>query len=202
MAYSFTSPQLVREWEPTRPIRFRIETAPIVEGGLRIGRPNFLEEEVQQPLRDMARRLEERLGYPIMDLDAPPGDDGYTVGVRWRDHVWSAGWAFGHNPEDCPQHVGSPWNAQGTPPAVFMNRYFFDPEIICYRRERDAETVIHELTHAFGMGHAAPDSSYRPEHLSMSEALTWQRTWESDIFLTMDDLDNIGCIFPHPDFPR
>ena len=202
LAYSYGHSQVVHEWEAARPIRFRVETAPIVEGGLRIGRPNFLEEEVLHPLGDMARRLEERLGYPIMDLDGPPGGDGYTVTVRWRDHVWSPGWSTGTGPDECPSHVGSPWNAQSTPPAVFMNRYFFNPEIICYRRDRDAETIIHELAHVFGMGHATGSAPWRPGDLQMSAALTVMRGWESDSFLTLGDIDNIGCIFPHPDFPR
>ena len=25
---------------------------------------------------------------------------------------------------------------------------------------------------------------------------------DSDEFLTLEDLDNIGCVFPHPDFAR
>ena len=119
--------QVVHEWNHEYPIRFRIEAERIIAGAMGIGRPNFLEEEILEPLHDMARRLEERLGYPIMDLDAPPEDDDYTVTVKWRDHVWSPGWGT----PSCPNYVGSPWNAQGAPPATFMNRYFFNPEVTC-----------------------------------------------------------------------
>ena len=44
---------------------FDIDTEAVSYGGNLIGRPDFLEEEVLQPLRDVARRLQERLGYPI-----------------------------------------------------------------------------------------------------------------------------------------
>ena len=200
LAYSWGHAELVHEWNPDRPIRFRVDAGPITEGGLRIGRPNFLEEEVLQPLRDMARRLEERLGYPIMEPDAPPSDASRTVTVHWRDRVWSPGWGE----PDCPGHVGSPWNAQGTPPAVVLNRYLFDPAITCagYRRDRDSETIIHELAHVFGMGHAEGASNYVPEDLAMSERLTRIVGGDSDYFLPIEDLENIGCVFPHPDFPR
>ena len=46
--------RLVNGWNPDSPFRFEIEVEDIREGGLRIGRPNFLEEEVLQPLRDIA----------------------------------------------------------------------------------------------------------------------------------------------------
>ncbi len=194
-------PQVVREWQPDRPIRFRVDAGPIIEGGLRIVRPNFLEEEILGPLRDMARRLEERLGYPVMDPDALPGGNDYTVTVRWRDHVWSPGWG---EPQ-CPGHVGSPWNAQASPPATFMNRYFFDPEITCggYVGHRDSETIIHELGHVFGMDHdPRVDEHTPPGSLAMSDPLTRIIGGDSDAFLLVEDLDNIGCVFPHPDFPR
>ena len=105
--YTYGHRQVVHGWQPDRPIRFRIESGPIIAGGLRIGRPNFLEEEVLEPLRDMARRLEDRLGYPIMDLDAPPGGDDNTVLVEWRDRVWSPGWGT-------PRIVPSTSAARGT----------------------------------------------------------------------------------------
>ena len=199
--YTYGHTQVVHEWQPDRPIRFRIESEPIIAGGLRIGRPNFLEEEVLEPLRDMARRLEERLGYPIMDLDAPPGGDDYTVLVAWRNRVWSPGWGA----PDCPEYLGSSWNAQGAPPATFMNRYLFDPAITCgpYPRDRDSETIIHELAHVFGMNHSLIwQPELPPENLSMSVPLTRISGGDSDAFLLTEDLDNIGCVFPHPDFPR
>ena len=200
LAYSWSHTELVHEWNPDRPIRFRVDAGPIIEGGLRIGRPNFLEEELLQPLRDMARRLEERLGYPIMEPDASPSDASRTVTVHWRDRVWSPGWGE----PDCPRHIGSPWNAQGTPPAVVLNRYIFDPAITCaaYPRDRDSETIIHELAHVFGMGHAEGVINYVPEDLAMSDRLTRIVGGDSDYFLLIEDLDNIGCVFPHPDFPR
>ena len=56
---------------PGHLLGFDIDTEAVSYGGNLIGRPDFLEEEVLQPLRDVARRLQERLGYPILhpDLD-------------------------------------------------------------------------------------------------------------------------------------
>ena len=199
--YTYGHTQAVHGWQPDRPIRFRVIEEPIIAGGLRIGRPNFLEEEIYGPLRDMARRLEERLGYKIMDLDAPPGGDDYTVIVEWRDRVWSPGWGE----PDCPTYVGSPWNAQGSPPGTILNRYLFDPTITCaaYPRDRDSETIIHELAHTFGMNHSLLwQPELPPENLSMSVPLTRIIGGDSDNFLMIEDLDNLGCVFPHPDFPR
>ena len=200
--YHWGRRQVVHEWQPDRPIRFRIEAEPIIEGGLRIGRPNFLDEEVVEPLRDMARRLEERLGYPIMDPDALPAGDDYTVLVAWRDHVWSPGWGA----PDCPEHLGSPWNAQGSPPATWMNRHLFDPDITCagYPRDRDSETIIHELAHVFGMSHSPLVQPERSQFVFawMSVPLTQISGGDSDFFLLTEDLDNLGCVFPHPNFPR
>ena len=200
-SYTFGHTQVVYEWQHDRPIRFRIVKEPIIAGGLRIGRPNFLEEEILEPLRDMARRLEERLGYPIMDSDAPPGRDDYTVLVEWRDRVWSPGWGA----PDCPEHVGSPWNAGQEPPETILNRYLFDPAITCrgYLRDRDSETIIHELGHTFGMNHSRIlQPELPPQELSMSVPLTRIIGGDSDNFLMIEDLDNLGCVFPHPDFPR
>ena len=196
--YSWGHATLVHEWHPDRPIRFRIEAEPMIAGGPRIGRPNFLEEQILQPLRDAARRLKERLGYTVMESpDAGPGRADHTVTVEWRDRVWSPGWG-----SRCPDHVGSPMNAQLDPPGAILNRYFFDPAITCYEGIRDAETVIHELAHVFGMGHSEGVIYFVPEDLAMSPALTRLRGGESDKFLLVEDLDNIGCVFPHPDFPR
>ena len=197
--YSWAHSQLVHDWNPDRPIRFRVDAGPIIQGGLRIGRPDFLEAQVLQPLRDMARRLRERLGYQVMESpDAGPGSEGNTVTVEWRDRIWSPGWD-----ERCPE-AGSPWNAQGTPPTVVLNRHIFDPEITCggFDWGRRVEVIIHELAHTFGMGHSEGVINYVPEDLAMSEPLTLSAGGESDDFLLVEDLDNIGCVFPHPDYPR
>ena len=41
-----------------------------------------------------------------------------------------------------------------------------------------------------------------PEDLAISEPLTLGPESARDYFLLVEDLDNIGCVFPHPDFPR
>lgn len=198
LAYSFSGfPLVVQEWKPGRPIRFRVDAAAIIAGSMRIGQPEFLEDEVLQPLRDMARRLEERLGYPVMaSPDAGPGGADHTVTVQWRNVVYGAGWA-----RNCPD-IGTPWNAQASPPAVFMNRHIFDPDIACpyFTLHRDNHTIVHELAHVFGMVHWG--TYVGPHYLAMSKSLTRMVDGESEVFLKVEDLDNLGCVFPHPDFPR
>ena len=69
--------------------------------------------------------------------------------------------------------------------------------------DRDSETIIHELAHTFGMNHSLLwQPELPPENLSMSVPLTRIIGGDSDNFLMIEDLDNLGCVFPHPDFPR
>ena len=112
---------------------FDIDTEAVSYGGNLIGRPDFLEEEVLQPLRDVARRLQERLGYPILHPDL----DGTDIRVSLsRDTNFCA--------------VGR-----------------------------------HELLRTDGVRGEGDCGVF-----------------ERGEFLTLEDLDNIGCVFPHPDFPR
>ncbi len=79
-------PILVPAWDPERPFRVWIDEGPIRTGGDRIDRPDFLEEEVLEPLRDVADRIKERLGYSIFDptdlLLSRPSAGEPVIGVR------------------------------------------------------------------------------------------------------------------------
>ena len=194
--------RLVHDWNPGSPFRFEIDAEGIRLGGARIGRPNFLEEEVLQPLRDVANRIEARLGYRVIEPDLPPV--GQVIGIRTRDEPGTPGWG---TPE-CPEWAGSPMNAHLGEALITFNRHFFDPEISCqgYLGDRESETVIHELAHVLGMKHApeAEDQDSRKAHgVPMSVPLTFHKRYgDSDVFVTDADIDAIACIFPHADYPR
>ena len=194
--------RLVNDWNPDSPFRFEFDAEGISAGGVRIGRPNFLEEEVLQPLRDVANRIEARLGYRVIEPDGPPTD--VVIGIRTRDEPGTPGWG---TPE-CPEWAGSPMNAHLGEALITFNRHFFNPEVSCqgYRGDRESETVIHELAHVLGMKHAseAGDRDSEKTHgVPMSVPLTFhKRHGDSDAFFTDADIDAIGCIFPHPDHPR
>ena len=205
--------QVVYFWDHNYPIRFDIDRETIRTLSQQINYPNFLEEQILAPIQEMAKQIEDRLGYKILlapsdsDGESPiqvpfPKNDDYTIHVGWRDEVWSPGW--GHDPQTgglCGAHVGSPWNAQGTPPAVWMNRHFFDTgtHVRCYDPFIDGDTIVHEIGHVLGMGHDKEIGfTANVDYLAMSDTLTLS----VDPYLSNSDIDNFGCIFPHPDFPR
>jgi len=200
---------LVAKWNPDQPFRVWVDEERIRRGGNRIGRPDFLQEEVLEPLRDVADRLEDRLGYAIFDpydllFSRPLVGDAIRIERRVapeRNPPWGG--------SNCTPGGQSPMNARPRWATVWYNDpYFFDPTITCsgYVGDRIAETVIHELIHLFGTKHAQSvgDANSRTfGGVFMSEPLTRHRGYgESDLFLLTEDIDNIGCIFPHPEFPR
>lgn len=202
------NPILVPAWDPEQPFRVWIDEGPIRDGGNQIDRPDFLEEEVLEPLRDVADRIEERLGYAIFDpydlLDSPPSTGETVIAVhvtedRDRDTPW--------DPECAPVTI-SPMNAIPWTAEMVYNEPFFDPAVTClgFTENRTDETIIHELGHIFGMKHArsSGDANSRTRGgVFMSEPLTWFASYDdSDVFLLQEDIDAWGCMFPHPDHPR
>lgn len=199
---------LVSAWDPNQPFRIWIDKEAIRLGGNRLGRLNFLEEEVLEPLRDVADRIEERLGYPIFDPNdllftrparSDPAIKVLTGDGENRDPPWS---------RECAPATGSPMAAAPGTAEIRYNRYFFEPLITCggFVEDRTDETIIHELAHLFGMKHFphADDQDSRLQGgVVMSEPLTFHKSHDdSDDFLLQEDIDAIGCIFPHPDHPR
>ena len=201
-------PILVPAWDPDRPFRVWIDEGPIRDGGDRIDRPDFLEEEVLEPLRDVADRIKERLGYAIFDpydlLLSPPSAGETVIAVhvtedRYRDPPWDAA---------CAPVTISPMNAIPWTAEMVYNEPFFDPAVTCrgFAEDRTDETIIHELGHILGMKHARStgDANSRTRGgVYMSEPLTDHRDYDdSDVFLLPEDIDAWGCMFPHPDHPR
>ena len=200
---------LVSKWNPDRPFRVWVEEEEILEGGNELGRPDFLFEEVLEPLRDAAYRIEERLGYPIFDpfnlLSSQPSRTEPVIRVlRWtpvglRDPPWDA---------NCLPATHAPMSAiAGRAEMTYNDPYFFDPTITCsgFVQDRTDETIIHELGHLFGMKHflRPGDTKVQQGGVYMSDPLTFHKEHDdSDYFLLQEDIDAIGCIFPHPDYPR
>jgi len=199
---------LVSAWDPERPFRVWIDEEAIQAGALRLDRPEFLEEEVLEPLRDVADRVEERLGYAIFDpYDlqlSPPSAGEPVIAVRvTEDRELDPPW----DPE-CGVTI-SPMNAIPWTAEIVYNEPFFDPSVTTCRgfvEDRTDETVIHELWHLFATKHSrsVDDWSSRLRNgLFMSDPLTSHREYDdSDVFLLPEDIDAIGCVFPHPDHPR
>ena len=199
---------LVSEWDPEQPFRVWVDEDAIRMGGDSLDRPNFLEEEVLDPLRDVADRIEERLGYRVFDPSSlvlsQPAPEEPVIKVIRRDEVplnppWSA---------DCAPATASAATAFVRRGEIRYNNYLFDPDIKCelFVTYRTAETAIHELAHLFGMKHARSndDANSKVRGLVfMSEPLTQNAIYgDSDVFVLQKDIDAIGCIFPHPDHPR
>ena len=211
---------LAEEWEPGKPFGFRIEEGPIIEGGLRIGKPDFLEDQVLGPLRRTARRISERLGYSILDLDAPAGETAIRIAAS--DSIFESTFAW----QSC--EVGAPaWAVPGLAETLFA-RHFFDPAYgrvpsddeagPCpgYRSVRETQVVIHEVAHLLGMKHASgawtsPDGTRTTSigsdpnargafGVAMSFPLTVGLE-SGPTVMTQADIDNLGCMFPHPEFP-
>ena len=199
---------LAEAWDPQKPFPVWIDEEAIRRGAERLGRPDFLEEEVLEPLRDVADRIKERLGYLIFDPDdqlqtrpsrREPVIKVLTAPDRHQDPPWSA---------DCAPATISPMNASPSTGSIFYNEPFFDPFITCagYVEDRTDETIIHELAHDLGMKHHASagdrDAMFRGGAV-MSEPLTFHKGYDdADVFWLPEDTDAVGCIFPHPDYPR
>ncbi len=168
--------------------------------------------EVTAYLRDqldvvdvLAGRIEDRLGYRIIEAGDVIGPLPGLPPDSHRDSRCSSarlpGQIIGFLIPDRPDfHRGggaseaSPWCATVT---YFRHEQFDD------LRPALAEAVVHELFHDFGFKH--DDNDREPENVGifMSRDLTG-RIFETgeDWRVTAGDLDALGCVFPHPDFPR
>ena len=185
---------VVAAWTPNRPFTLEIDIDMFNANGAIIGMPDFAEEQILQPLRDLNSRFFEMHGYNILDVDGPP-DEG-SIQIVSLDLTINEGWGYPY----CPQNVGTPVLASPPDGAVIYTRHFFDPRVWChgYNAARYAETIIHEVAHVFGMIHS--DDGERGG-VPMSERLTFHsRYQDSDQSLTDDDVRNMGCILPYRQF--
>ena len=200
------NPLLVPGWNPERPFRVWVDEAAIRSGGSQLGNPNFLEEQVLEPLRVVADRIEERLGYPVFDpydlLPSKSSEEPFIKvhrldGLAPRDNPWDP---------RCAPATHPPISAAPAIATVFFNDHFFDPAITCsgFDSIRRGKTIVHEMAHVFGMKHAVSagdGSSEQRGGVYMSESLTGSFFFSRDDILP-EDIDALGCVFPHPGFPR
>lgn len=198
---------LVPEWDPDRPFRVWVDQEAIRIGARELGRPNYLEEQVLEPLRVVADRIKDRLGYPIFDpydlLPSEPREETAVKVFRLYDLE-----PRDHNPWDprCIPATHPPMSAAAPIAAVLFNDHLFDPAITCssFEKIRTGRTIVHELAHVLGMKHAAStgDASSRQRGgIHMSESLTGSFFFDPGDILP-EDIDALGCVYPHPDFPR
>lgn len=201
------NPLLPPEWNPDEPFRVWVDEEAIRTGGIRLGNPNFLEEQILEPLRVVADRIKDRLGYLIFDpeeLLASESSEEPNLRVRSLEHLEPRDnnpWSPRCLPATHPPM--SAWPAGGT---VLLNDHFFDPAITCREFEeiRARRTIVHELAHVLGMKHAASfnDASSRQQGgIHMSESLTGSYFFSPNDILP-EDIDALGCVYSHPDFPR
>ena len=196
--------RLVHEWNPERPFRVWVDEEAIRSGGTQLGNPNFLKEQVLEPLRVVADRIEERLGYPIFDPDdLLPSQSSRDIAVRRVDNLGRRDTPWDSR---CAPATHAPMSAVAALATVQYNDYFFDPAVACsgFDTNRRGKTIVHELAHLFAMKHAASTgdaSSRRRNGVHMSEPLTGSFFFDRANILPTD-IDAIGCVFPHPDYPR
>ena len=152
--------KVVLGWDTT-PIRVWVEPA----------FPDFVREQVAV----FAAKLENHLGYPV--LDATVTDDISTADIQvvYKKGVRSAAASNGM-----------------TPPAVLMNPSKPHDEI-------GVSFIEHEASHLFGMGHNTCRGDVQPDWVPMSMRLScgdWAPNGEHLLGVVPSDLDTIGCIFP------
>ena len=145
--------------------------------------PEFSDEAREQVAR-FAWKLEYRLGYPILDAEVVDDLSKADIQVRFNQAVMDRGsraWA----------------NSQLDPPAVEVSPEGADDE------DNRRAMIEHEVSHLFGFEHNQTCSNGRGVGVEMSPSLSCyfdgERTGRG---AAEEDIDNIGCVFPHPNFPR
>lgn len=188
-------PLLLQEWDGT-PFEFVFDNnaADLV--------PDDDIEAVFEIVRELGFEIEAQLGYPIIEVS------GWT-----RCHGWNPA-------KDCSgrqrgQAVGTvEWTGtvatsqdSGAAAAVRRGVIYWTNGAINVAGNPHQWAAPHELFHLWGFTHH-PESrhaqAYPPtpgEGVEMSVTLTdWTRSRE--MWPTWADIDALGCVLPHPDFPR
>ena len=145
--------------------------------------PEF-SDEVREQVARFAWKLEYRLGYPVLDAELADDLAEADIQVRFNQAVRDRGYAA--------------WaNSALDPPAVEVSPVTVDTD------DRRRALIEHEVSHLFGFGHNACRSDGAGPGVPMSVSLTCvfpgERTGRGAV---EEDIDNIGCVFPHPNYPR
>ena len=182
-----TRPVLVDEWDGT-PFRFYFDEG--IPASERADAEHFF-----GVVERLSERIEDQLGYSILEV------------AGWIPEV-KRGFRVGHmDVEDC---VGvRPGGIVGTV-IPFEERYAAARAYcgVIYWTQNDIDswdsTLAHEVFHLFGFGHSLtthPQEAWQGG-IPMSVRLTAEPLGPRDLGVTFEDVDAVGCVFPHPDFPR
>ncbi|MYE44471.1 MAG: hypothetical protein F4X79_10665, partial [Acidobacteria bacterium] len=144
--------------------------------------PEF-SDEVREQVARFAWKLEYRLGYPILEGEVTDDPDDADIHVRFEQAVMDRG-------------SRASANSRIDPPTVQVAPEGADDE------DNRRAMIEHEVSHLFGFEHNQTCSNGRGVGVEMSPSLSCyfdgERTGRG---AAEEDIDNIGCVFPHPDFP-
>ena len=195
---------LPREWNGT-PFRVDLfDNFPAAAGD------GYLAGQLEE-IRGLADKIEDQLGYRIIDV-------GSVIPVRENlPEGWNAPSRYG--PKDCTQ-----WrepgeilgiHRSGLPPGYGIGGGAYAATAYCAivsyflgegpltgdHRTFGRTAVVHEVFHLFGFKHHGR-ADLPEQGLFMSPQLTSGRDGDWAQYPTFDDIDALGCAFPHPEFPR
>ena len=184
-----TNPILIDEWDGT-PFRFYFDEG--IPASERADAEHFFGVAER-----LSERIEAQLGYSILEVAGwiPEAERGFRIGDQ--------------DVEDC---VGvRPGGIVVTViPAIKPSGAARSHCGVFYWANNDIDTAFdgtmaHELFHLFGFGHSLithPQEEWEGG-LRMSVRLTnGAYTTPRHVGVTFEDVDALGCAFPHPDFPR
>lgn len=145
--------------------------------------PKF-SDEIREQVARFAWKLEYRLGYPVLDGEVTDDPDDADIHVRFEQAVMDRG-------------SRASANSRIDPPTVQVAPEGADDD------DNRRAMIEHEVSHLFGLGHNTCSSHGASAGVPMSVSLTCyfpgERTGRGAV---EEDIDNIGCVFPHPDYPR
>ena len=192
---SGNAPVLLEEWDGT-PLEFVFDrnAAELV--------PDDDIEAVFEIVRELGVEIEAQLGYPIIEVSGWTRCDGWDPGIECTGR--QRGQAVG-----TVEWTGTVATLEdsGARAAIRRGVIYWTNGAINVAGNPHQWAAPHELFHLWGFTHN-PDSRhaqrYPPtpgEGVEMSVTLTdWTRSRE--MWPTSVDIDALGCVLPHPDFPR